>query len=125
MASNFHTGRKTRKKDNAQALRHWGNAGKGSQQEVGKKLSGEANGIIVAIDEIGNVRSRDIARGRHASSILAGVFNLALEVPSRLDVGLAVSVATTGVGFFPVGSNGAGRTARKIVDRTLRTRAGL
>jgi len=47
----------------------------------------------VAIDEIGNVRFRDIAGDRDARGLLACVFNLALEIPSRIGGSLAACAA--------------------------------
>src|SRR5207302_7692718 len=84
-----------------------------------------ANGSVVVVDEVGGVRGGNIARDRNAGGVLAGLFELARQVPARIDGGAAIGAATDGAWILRAHSDGAARAAGKTVDRALRARAGF
>src|SRR5882762_11033874 len=114
MASRFRKRRGKEKKDNAETPR--------VQREVEKRT---ANGSIVVVDEVGGVRGGDIARDRYAGGVLAGVYELAREILTRIAGGAAACAAADGARILRARSDGAARAAGKTVDRTLRPRTGV
>src|SRR5712664_3122528 len=116
MDLNFRRIREKKKKDNAETLR---------TQRKRREGTGEANGSVVVVDEVGGVRGGDIALDRYAGSVLARVFEVARKIPARIAGGAATGAAANGAWILRARGHGAARAAGKTVDRTLRTRPGV
>src|SRR5258708_24774588 len=116
MDLNFRRIREKKKKDNAETLR---------TQRKRREGTGEANGSVVVVNEVGGVRGCDITCDRYAGSVLARVFELAREISARIAGGAAAGAAADRARILRIGSDGPARAAGKTVDRTLRTRTGV
>src|SRR2546429_367885 len=118
MVSRFRKRRERKKKDDAQAPR----AQRKRTRSVEKRI---ANGSAVVVDEVGGVCGRDIACDRDAGSVLAGICELAREIPARIAGGAAASVAADGTWILRARGHGPARAAGKTVDRAIRPWTGV
>src|SRR5260370_28098663 len=116
MVLRFRKSREKKKEDNAETLR---------RQRKRREGTGEANGSFVVVNEIGGVRGGDITCDWYAGSVLAGVFELAREIPARIAGGAAASAAANGARILRARGHGAARAAGKTVDRAVRARPGV
>src|ERR1700704_6034171 len=107
------------------ALNFQRRARKGEEDNLARGKSGETNGTVVVVDEVGGVRGGDIACDRDACGVLAGVCKVALEIPVRIGSGVAAGTAADGARVLCAGGHGAARPLGKAMDGTVRTRAGF
>src|SRR2546429_4028833 len=118
MVLRFRKRREKKKKDDAEAPR----GAVETQSSVEKRI---ANGSAVVVDGVGGVCGRDIAGYWDASSVLAGIFELAREIPARIAGGAAAGAPADGTWILRARGDGPARAAGKTVDRAVRAWTGV